>query len=298
MKCLLCNTDISTTLLTDTLRDNQKVNVYYCSSCDLGILDYWKTEQQLQDFYKSQYRLEPPEKTFADFSRFQKERIDLLSPYLSSQTKLLEVGSSSGMFLHGIRNKVQEVKGFDYDENSSNFTEKICNCQVYRELEQIPLHYFDVICIYQTLEHVFNPVSFLQYLIQSLKPTGIIHIEVPNLRDALVSTYCNKAYTSFYFHVAHLWYFTATSLSKLLKIVGFEGIVYFVQDYNVLNHLSWIQTGKPQQYTEGRKIPSVPVQLEEINCFFSRMDKDYKDLLKQFHITDNIHFIGKRMESV
>jgi len=222
MQCFLCQKQV-TDLLTDTLRDGQKKNVYYCRDCDLGILDNQRTQTELKQYYKHIYRTDRPEKLFADFFPFQQDRLRLIKPFLNKKTKLLEVGCSAGMFLNHVKNQVKEIAGLDYDSKSSRFTSEICQCKVYNDEKYLPKKYFDVICLFQTLEHVYNPESFLRDVLKSLKKHGVIYIEVPNLYDALVSTYNIPFHYKFFFHIAHLWYFSEVSLMKLMNKLGFRG---------------------------------------------------------------------------
>ena len=295
MHCFLCN-QLVTKTLADTLRDGQKKNVYYCPDCDLGILDNQKTQTELRQYYTHVYRTDRPEKLFADFFPFQQDRLNLLKPHLKKELKLLEVGCSAGMFLNHVRDLVGEIAGLDYDVKSAKFTEKLCHCKVYSNEKNLPEEHFDIICLFQTLEHVYNPEEFLEDILKSLKPNGLVYIEVPNLYDALVSTYDIPFHRSFFFHSAHLWYFTKTSLNKLMVKLGIKGKIKFIQDYNVLNHLAWANTGMLQDYIAGRAQPHLPLkQHEEINEFFVDVDKNYKRLLSKLQITSNIHFIGRKI---
>jgi SAM-dependent methyltransferase len=293
MKCFLCKKDVNT-ILTNTLRDGSKRNVYFCEKCDLGILDNQKTQKEIRTYYKHIYRTDSPEKLFADFFPFQHDRLRLLKPYLNSNIKLLEVGCSAGMFLNHVKGKVKEIVGLDYDTKSAKFTEEICHCKVLSSEYKLPKNYFDVICIFQTLEHVYNPYEYLSIILKSLKPNGIIYIEVPNLYDSLVSSYNIPTHAKFFFHQAHLWYFSKKSLLLLMNKLGFKGKVKFIQDYNLLNHLAWANTGMLQDYIAGRAQPHLSLKKnEELNSFFVKIDKQYKQLLSKLKITSNIHFIGR-----
>ena len=295
MKCFLCQKEVTNTL-TDTLRDGSKRNVYFCETCDLGILDNQKTQTELRQYYKHVYRTDSPEKIFADFFPFQHDRLRLLKPYLNKKVKLLEIGCAAGMFLNHVKDKVKEVAGLDYDTKSAKFTEEICNCKVFSSEDKLPKNYFDIICLFQTLEHVYNPYEYLLQVLKSLKPNGIIYIEVPNLYDSLVSTYNIPAHYKFFFHQAHLWYFSEKSLLFLTHKLGIKGKTKFIQDYNVLNHLAWVNTGNLQDYVAGRAKPNVPLRkYKEINTFFIKMDKQYKQLLSKLKITSNIHYIGRKL---
>jgi|WetSurSiteA1Bulk_404760.scaffolds.fasta_scaffold01880_8 SAM-dependent methyltransferase len=294
MKCFICENNV-TILLADTLRDGSKRNVFFCDTCDLGILDNQKTQEEIRQYYRHVYRSDSPEKLFADFFPFQHDRLRLLKPYLNNKVKLLEVGCSAGMFLNHIKGKVKEIVGLDYDTKSAKFTEEICHCKVLGSENQLPKNYFDIICIFQTLEHVFNPYEYLQIIIKALKRDGILYIEVPNLYDSLISTYDIPSHRKFFFHQAHLWYFSEKSLMLLMTKLEFLGKIKFIQDYNVLNHLAWVNTGVLQDYIAGRALPNLPLKKSnEINTFFIKVDKEYKQLLSKLKITSNLHYIGKK----
>ena len=95
MNCCLCSKNV-TQLLTDTLRNGEKKNVYYCQDCDFGILDNEKTQQELRQYYTHIYRTDRPEKLFADFFPFQEDRLKQIRPYLNKNLRLLEIGCSAG----------------------------------------------------------------------------------------------------------------------------------------------------------------------------------------------------------
>lgn len=297
MECLICGDEV-TEVITDTLRDGQKSNVYYCRECDLGFLDNNKNQEELMNYYRDTYRTDSPEKIFGDFFAFQKDRIDIIVPHINKNTKLLEVGCSAGMFLSHVKDLCGEIAGLDYDIRSSKFTEETCKCRVYANDSDLPEQYFDIVCMFQTLEHVHDPKEFLARVCKSLKPDGLLYVEVPNIHDALVSTYDIPLHHRFFFHKSHLWYFSMKSLLSLMDLVGFIGEARFIQDYNILNHLAWANTGLPQDFRSGMSPPFVKLKNnEDLNRFFVKIDKEYKHLLTKLGITSNIHFIGKRYQS-
>ncbi|MDD5689328.1 MAG: class I SAM-dependent methyltransferase [Caldisericia bacterium] len=268
----------------------------------------------MKEFYNKDYRrkhkpLIHKESSSAElfniYSNFQEERINLIRKFLNKKMKLLEIGCSVGMFLFHIKKYVREISGIDYDSKAAQFASKICGCRVsIGDIEETGLkeRTFDVICMLQTLEHIKNPLEFLIKVKKYLKPNGIVYIEVPNLCDALVYAYnLPNHYNNFYFHAAHLWYFTAKSLNILMKKAGFKGRVFFTQDYNILNHMHWLNVDAPQPTCiQGLSSPSLSIRdsfpldkRKKINSFIKKMDKKYKKLLVKLGITSTISFIGK-----
>ncbi len=310
-KCPLCG-KTTNRIATDTLRKGESRKVFYCGGCGLGFLENERSERELRSYYRTQYRKEyrpdiaektDPAKLFDTYVDFQRDRLALISPYLKKSTRLLEIGCSAGMFLWHVRGKVGEAVGIDFDADSAKYAARKCGCRVYtEELARLPLPkgYFDVICMFQTLEHVNDPLEFIKNAGEYLKPGGILYVEVPNLDDILVSSYDLPFHSRFYFHSAHLFYFTRRSLAKLLSIAGFSGKFHFTQDYNLVNHFNWIINDAPQKNClsglsspELRFKSGVPTPAK--NClknFILDADIKYKKLLAKLELTSNISFIG------
>lgn len=311
MRCLLCGKKTNF-LLTDKLRGNLKGKIYFCKSCELGILENSQNEKEIIDFYKDKYRKHPlykesssPQELFDLYSNFQHSKINLLKEYLNKETILLDVGCSVGMFLYNIRKFTKRIIGIDYDIASGKFASKKCKCLVFdKDIKNttLPKESFDIICMFQILEHVKNPIQFISQYKEYLKPNGLICIEVPNINDALRYAYNLPNYNKFYFHPAHLWYFSEKSLNILMKKTGFTGNITFTQHYNILNHLHWIDTDLPQpSCTPGMSVVSFPLRSgldnninKELNTFILLMDLFYKKLLRKLKITDTITYIGRK----
>jgi len=313
MICPLCN-NRAKQVLTQELRKNEKQNVHYCEHCDLGFLAEERTEEELKTYYQRQYRKEYKpnldqevnlEGLFRGYVDFQQERIRFLKPYCDKTKKLLEVGCSAGMFLFHAKKYVGEVVGIDYDSRSAHFASQKCSCPVFdADIEETGLREqsFDIICMFQLLEHIKNPCEFLKKYSKYLKPKGILCLEVPNLYDSLVYAYNLPHHHKFYFHRAHRLYFTAKSLASLMRKANCKGEIYFTQDYNILNHMHWISVDAPQSdCVPGLSLPSLPLRdnlgsdkKDELNSFIKRMDYEYKEILKKLGITSNLFFIGTR----
>ncbi|MFC1674282.1 class I SAM-dependent methyltransferase [Candidatus Omnitrophota bacterium] len=313
MKCLLCNNDTSF-IIANKLRNGNKKNVYYCKKCDLGMLDYKRSDKDLKIFYNRNYRKEfkprlnkaPDLKELFDiYSNFQANRIKLIKKFLTKKMKLLEIGCSVGMFLFHVKKYVKEITGIDYDSESAHFASRKCLSPIFDvDIENTNLKEktFDIICMFQVLEHIKNPYEFLMKYRKYLKPNGIIYVEVPNLHDALIYAYGLPNHYNFYFHKAHLWYFTAKSLKILMKKVGFDGRIYCAQDYNILNHMHWISVDAPQDdCIFGLSLPRLPLRgqlgshkKKELNNFIMRMDFEYKKILTKLGIASNLSFIGRK----
>ncbi|MFA5104896.1 MAG: class I SAM-dependent methyltransferase [Candidatus Margulisiibacteriota bacterium] len=313
MKCPLCKKNTEN-ILTNKLRKGEDIDVFYCGDCGLGFLNDTRTEDEIKEYYAKQYRREYKPKIkassdakdlFDNYAPFQHERLRLIAPFLGKNKKLLEIGCSAGMFLYNVKNKVKEAVGMDFDVSSAAFAQKKCGCKVYtKKLEDTPLKkkYFDVICAFQVLEHVKEPLKFLLEVKEYLKDDGVLFVEVPNLRDILVSTYDLPFHHGFYFHAAHALYFTKKSLQKLMRKAGFSGSYHFTQDYNIINHFNWVINDRPQESCfPGLSAPNFPLrksvkgrEKSALNGFLNRIDKEYKELISDLGLSSNLAFVGKK----
>jgi SAM-dependent methyltransferase len=313
MICPVCSKNTSR-LMADKLRSGENRKIFFCPDCEMGILDNKQNEEELRRYYQKNYRKEykpalaqktNAKKLFDSYVNFQQNRLKLIKPYLKKGKRLLEIGCSAGMFLYNVRGKVSEAVGMDFDLDSAEFARKKCGCKIYSDkLTEIPLKEksFDIICAFQILEHVKSPVEFLSEVRRYLNDGGILFLEVPNIDDALISTYKLDYHFQFYFHSAHLYYYSRKALNIILKKSGFKGKFYFTQDYNVINHFNWIINDKPQgDCVPGLSHPVLPLRKsipgdrrKEMESFIGRINREYMGLLSKLQLTSNIAFIGKK----
>ena len=104
---------------------------------------------------------------------------------------------------------------------------------------------FDVILHFFVLEHIADPVAFLEAQLALLKPGGKIIFEIPNAADPLYSVYDIPAFERFYWSVAHPWYFSEPSLHYLLNQLGRPYEILRDQRYDLSNHMVWARDGRP-----------------------------------------------------
>ena len=257
--CPICHTQTSNVLSTK-LRRGIGI-VFYCTDCHHGFLSENKAIDT-KAYYAENYRQEyshnaeaaatNAREIFDVYKNYQQDRLKAIVPYLSATTRVLEVGASSGQFLVNIKNDVRLVNAIELDKDCCGFMSSELGIEADSEFlreSKFAKQRYDVICAFQVLEHVENPVAFLRELLQSAGKGATLFIEVPNLNDPLLSVWNVTAYQQFFYHSAHLHYFTEESLKKVARLAGFadeQVNVAFTQDYNLLNHLNWIMNNAPQ----------------------------------------------------
>ncbi len=258
-KCPLCGV-VTNQILAPQLRRG-KGKVLYCFTCEHGFL----AENHIQDtkaYYDGEYRQEyshnadaattNAREIFEIYSQFQADRLRHIESELNTDSTVLEVGASAGQFVSHIKSRVAKVHAIELDSACCKFLNEIigveCDAE-FLENSRFVNESYDVICAFQVMEHVEDPVSFLNTLKKVARPGATIYIEVPNLRDPLLSVWDVPTYQKFFYHSAHLHYFTEKSLRQVAEKAGFTCAnmeVIFTQDYNLLNHLHWMMNDGPQ----------------------------------------------------
>ncbi len=97
--------------------------------------------------------------------------------------KVLDIGCGIGKFLIKTKEKAKEVAGLELNESAIEVCRKngltVYNEMIGEHAEKNPGHY-DVVCMFQVLEHIYDVKSFLEDALKSLKKGGKLVIGVPN----------------------------------------------------------------------------------------------------------------------
>jgi len=231
MRCRICGCE-SSRIIAHKLRNGEPGIVYYCNACEYAMLE--KKYEDIERYYDKEYRKkfkdnlnieEPnPEEIYKTRCDFQSDRIEIISKYFDKEKNFLEIGCSAGQFISKIKNDFKEVIGVELAKSCAEYVEKEFGIKVYTQTfeKQIWEKKLDNIGFFQVLEHIENPETFLKSVYDNLNEGGRIFVEIPNLNDALRSLYELSGYEGFFYHEAHLSYFTEKSVSKLLKKIGFK----------------------------------------------------------------------------
>jgi len=148
-------------------------------------------------------------------------RSSILIEKLSSQTtltgtgRLLDIGCGNGALLRAFSHRFPEWRmiGTELNEKYRSEVESIHGVESMKACPPAEIDgTFDIITMVHVLEHVPNPIGFLNELRSKLDPQSLLVIEVPNyLRnpfDLLIAD--------------HSTHFTVESLSKVVRAAGFH----------------------------------------------------------------------------
>lgn len=105
---------------------------------------------------------------------------------------------------------------------------------------------YDVICMFNVIEHLNDPDDILRAIYDALDVGGIFVCETCNIDCALSSYYSCQAYDNFTYWSEHVILFNSDTLEKLITRNGFvTKINTQMERYSLGNHLYWLAHGKP-----------------------------------------------------
>jgi SAM-dependent methyltransferase len=137
--------------------------------------------------------------------------------------------------------------------------------------------HFDYIVSFSVIEHVDDPISFIDEAIMLLKPGGTLVISTPNANDVLLKL-LPANYPSFFYRVVHKWYFTKESLSFVARNSGLDFKIIHKHRFGLSNLLFWMDSRKPNA--------SVSIEFSDI------LEATYKSELENNGQADYLYLIA------
>jgi SAM-dependent methyltransferase len=182
--------------------------------------------------------------------------------YVDTTSDCLELGCASGYFLYTIKDHVKSVTGIETHILLKNYCREL-GINMGDSLGEFRDNQFDVVFLFFLVEHIGDPIKYLQEIKRVLKYGGRIIIVVPNVDDALFKLYDIPGFRIFYFTPAHQFYYSKDTLSVLLKKAGFNRFdIHPIQRYDLSNHIHWLQNGKPGGAGKFKHIFSPALEVE------------------------------------
>jgi 2-polyprenyl-3-methyl-5-hydroxy-6-metoxy-1,4-benzoquinol methylase len=195
-----------------------------CKSCGLRFQPQRKNCSFEPHIYDSKVYRELRAKIELRTLSVAKSRLDyLLKAGLSYKSRILEIGSNTGEFLHVVQKEGFEVYGIEPSAGLVEYSKKrfkIKNVKVGHFPEVAFVGAFDVIVILHVLEHIENPYLFMKQIKSKLKPAGVLYIRVPNGNGFYLNLFSFlhphfRQYDHYYHYASH-------HLERILKSEGLE----------------------------------------------------------------------------
>jgi len=206
-----------------------------CQQCGVYLLSPKISTEEMQKYYPEEYicYLEAIEDDPSVFSRLDRKialnkRCKQINKRVDKPGKILDIGCATGIFLDGMKKLGWEVAGIEPNEKAADYARKRFNIDVFTGyLHEVNLRdeSFDVITLWDVLEHVPDPNEFINNVYKLLKPGGLIIASLPNANAW--ERYLFREYWVGWEIPRHYRSHTPDTITKFLKRYSFKNIKIF-----------------------------------------------------------------------
>lgn len=147
--------------------------------------------------------------------------LKLIEKY-SKPGKILDVGTAGGSFLHVAKKRGWEVYGIEPNKWLCNWGKNNYGIDIKPGTifdYKYPDGFFDVITLWDVLEHVPDPKKVLVECNRILKKGGLLIVNYPDI-DSLAARMMGKKWV--FLLTVHLFYFTPKTIRKILGVTNFR----------------------------------------------------------------------------
>lgn len=197
--------------------DTQKINFVKCRQCGLVYMNPRMTDQAIQRFYDTVYATRGAS---TQFESHQQERanyiLDTTETFLKiSNPMLLDIGCGGGQLLKIAQQRGWDIAGSELSSVAAESASQALGIPIYRgDFRYMSPEKYDVITMKSVVEHLREPMNYLQAAVDLLKPGGILFFNVPNFnsweRHFAQST--KQLWRGFI--IEHLYYFTPSLIHR------------------------------------------------------------------------------------
>jgi len=200
-------------------------NLYQCPSCGQllsSCTQKWYNESMLE--------FDNPQGTVPQGSldkRYNQRMSRILTQaqhqlaYQTNTITYLDVGCSSGALLQVAQRCGFQIHGAEPAKQAANTASNIPGAKVFQGFLQdahYPDNHFDIITLFEVIEHLTNPINLVQEIARILKPGGVFLIGTGNADSWTVQKLAEKwEYFDITGHGGHISFFTPKSMQKLAK---------------------------------------------------------------------------------
>jgi len=199
-----------------------------CEACGFTTADVALSGKELENLYGAGYFAGGEYRDYvSERSMIEKHfrlRLKKLLEYIPDpgSKRLFEIGSAYGFFLWVAREKFASVAGIDISREAAEYAAGTLGLRV--EAADFSQYEFpappDVVCLWDTVEHLSRPDLYLERIARSMMPGGILALTTGDV-GSLVARFRGAKWRQIH-PPTHLHYFSKATLRRLLERYGFE----------------------------------------------------------------------------
>ncbi|MBU4332459.1 class I SAM-dependent methyltransferase [Patescibacteria group bacterium] len=235
--CDLCGAE---SIFFKLLYDLGDFKIVKCRKCGFVfrnvILDFKETERLYSENYfteeQKDYFFQNRAVKIKDFT----ERISNIEKIHLTKGRILDVGCAIGTFLHICKQRGWEIYGQEISEYAANYAQRELNSQIFKgKLSELnlPANYFDVVTLWDVVDHSEESVRLLKDTYRILKNGGLIAVQT-DMEDSLIYRLAHWCYVlsrglikspvKMGHPIHHCVFYTPNTLRMALSSVGFKAV--------------------------------------------------------------------------
>lgn len=148
--------------------------------------------------------------------------LSLIHNYRVPPGKLLDIGTAGGSFLYVAKKRSWEVYGCEPNKWMCNWGKKHYGIDIKQGTlfdQKYKSNFFDVVTLWDVLEHTPNPNRVLKECNRILKEKGLIVVNYPDI-GSLIAKVMKRKWV--FLLSVHLFYFTKKTIRDMLETNGFR----------------------------------------------------------------------------
>lgn len=143
------------------------------------------------------------------------KQLELVQSYIDRPKKLLDFGAGAGAFVHSAIERGWQASGVEQSESARQRAREYYGIELISELCEGT---YDVVTMWDVIEHLSDPISLLATLREHLAPGGLLFLETGNY-ESWIRVFEKERWILYLFD--HQFYFTPSSLERVTNRAGY-----------------------------------------------------------------------------
>ncbi|NVK18612.1 MAG: class I SAM-dependent methyltransferase [Methylocystaceae bacterium] len=253
-KCVLCGHTHGQLLL----EWEADYKMYQCDNCSAVSpnISPEKEKEHIDNVYATNLYMDKLEREIHaqyDYRKetFGKERLDYCVKRLGlalDQINLLDVGCGAGYFLSYLTDHGVKCRGLEVTQGLAQYCQKRGLNVEASDLADEPDKEYDVIVMFDVLEHVYNPVELLKLAKSKLKDGGYLILYTPNIHS--IGFELMGAQQNVLLPFEHVCFYDEKSFNRLADESGFKVHTLETYGFDIMDYLLMKEYEDGYEYTE------------------------------------------------
>ena len=217
--------------------------LFQCLVCGAVSANIAADARHIDDVYNNEIYYKKFEQEILKHYAYRKqtqgaERFDYVIKRLKLKPKkarVLDVGCGAGYFLSMLKDRGVKGRGLEVNPAQVRYCRKLGLDVVGSDLADEPDNHYDVITMFDVLEHLTEPLATIKTVCRKLKPGGYLIAYTPNIHSLAYELMGSKQNTLLPFE--HFCFFNKPSFQYLAKKTGFAIHTLEVYGLDVMDYL-------------------------------------------------------------